>query len=60
MAEVINRRRNIFVNSEEYHQSNGNVNLLLPALDFNVSQNEMKCGVGPHAFQKNPVSVFFE
>ena len=41
MAEVINRRRNIFVNSEEYHQSNGNVNLLLPALDFNVSQNEM-------------------
>jgi len=41
MAEVINRRRNIFVNSEEYHQSNGNVNLLLPALDFNVTQNEM-------------------
>ena len=41
MAEVINRRRNIFVNSEEYHQSNGDVNLLLPALDFNVNQNEM-------------------
>jgi hypothetical protein len=41
MAEYINRRRNIFINSEQYHQSNGDVNLILPGADFAVDKNEI-------------------
>ena len=41
MAEYINRRRNIFINSEQYHQSNGDVKLIFPGVDFAVDKNEI-------------------
>ena len=40
MAELVNRRRNIFINSEQYHQSNGDINLIFPGADFAVNKNE--------------------
>ena len=41
MSGVVNRRRNIFINSEQYHQSNGDVNLIFPGVDFAVDKNEI-------------------
>lgn len=41
MGEIINRRRNIFINSEQYHRKNGDVNLQFPGDDFAVNKNEM-------------------
>jgi hypothetical protein len=41
MSAVVNRRRNIFINSEQYHQSNGDVNLIFPGADFAVDKNEI-------------------
>ena len=41
MGAVVNRRRNIFINSEQYHKSNGDVNLIFPGSDFNVDKNEI-------------------
>lgn len=41
MGEIINRRRNIFINSEQYHRTNGDVNLQFPGDDFAVNKNEM-------------------
>ena len=38
---IVNRRRNIFINSEQYHKSNGDVNLIFPSVDFTVSKNEV-------------------
>ena len=34
MGEIINRRRNIFINSEQYHRKNGDVNLQFPGDDY--------------------------
>ena len=41
MSAVVKRRRNIFINSEQYHQSNGDVNLIFPGADFAVDKNEI-------------------
>ena len=41
MSAVVNRRRNIFINSEQYHQTNGDVNLIFPGVDFAVDKNEI-------------------
>ena len=41
MSAVVNRRRNVFINSEQYHQSNGDVNLIFPGVDFAVDKNEI-------------------
>ena len=38
---VVNRTRNIFVNSEEYHDAKGQVNLMFPGSDFVVDNNEI-------------------
>ena len=38
---IVNRTRNIFVNSEEYHSSNGQVSLIFPGSDFVVDNNEI-------------------
>ena len=38
---VVNRTRNIFVNSEEYHDAKGQVNLVFPGSDFVVDNNEI-------------------
>ena len=40
MTEIVNRRRNIYINSEQYHSANGDVNLILPGNDFAVDKNE--------------------
>lgn len=40
MTEIVNRRRNIFINSEQYHNSNGDVKLMFPGNDFAVDKNE--------------------
>jgi len=40
MAEIVNRRRNIFINSEQYHNSQGDVKLIFPGNDFAVDKNE--------------------
>ena len=41
MGEIVNRRRNVFINSEQYHRKNGDINLLFPGDDFAVNKNEM-------------------
>ena len=38
---VVNRTRNIFVNSEEYHDAKGQVSLIFPGSDFVVDNNEI-------------------
>ena len=40
MSEIVNRRRNIFINSEQYHDSKGHVKLIFPGNDFAVDKNE--------------------
>ena len=40
MTEIVNRRRNIYINSEQYHTNNGDVNLVFPGNDFAVDKNE--------------------
>ena len=58
MAEIINRRRNIFINSEQYHNSQGDVKLIFPGNDFAVDKNErMRLSLETFAMTRNFYSV---
>ena len=51
---IVNRTRNVFVNSEEYHSSNGDVALLFNSSDFSVTNNEiMKISLEKFEMKRN-------